>query len=61
MYRCNLLLDQFQLLRFQELLWDSLRVALGTEAQRPQLLAELCSILIEEASKLNLQDFDLWL
>lgn len=50
-----LLLNQLELLGLQKLLWDALGVLLPAQAQRPQLLAELGCIFVQEASELDLE------
>ena len=54
-----LLLNQLQLLCFEQLLRDTLWACLCAEAEIPELLAELRSILIKKAGKLDLKDFDI--
>lgn len=53
------LLYQFQFLRLQQLFRYSLRIALGAQTQEPELFAKLRGVLVEEAGKLNLQQFDI--
>jgi hypothetical protein len=54
-----LLLNQLQLLCFEQLLGYALWACLCAEAEIPELLAELRSILVKKAGKLDLKDFDI--
>ena len=53
-----LLLHQFELLCFQQLLWYTLWASLRAKTEVPEFLAELWCVFIEEAGKLDLKDFD---
>lgn len=57
----DLFLYELELLGFEQLFWHPLGIALSTQTQRPQLFAELRGILVQEACKLYLQHFDVWL
>jgi hypothetical protein len=56
-----LFLDELQLLCLEQLLWNTLRIALCAQAELPQLLTETSCIFVEETRELNLQAFDVWL
>jgi hypothetical protein len=52
-------LHKLQLLGLEDLLRNTLRVFLTTEAEGPQLLAKLGGVLVEESRKLDLKGFDI--
>lgn len=54
-----LLLDKLKLFGFQQLFGDTLWVLLAAEAQGPELLTELSSILVKESGELDLERFDI--
>lgn len=56
-----LLLDQLKLLGLQKLLRHALWVLLPAETQRPELLAELGRVFVQEARELDLEGLDIWL
>lgn len=60
-YEPHLLLYQFQLLGFQQLLWDTLWACLCAKTEVPELLAKFRCILVKEAGELDLEDFDIGL
>ena len=60
---CSLLcldffLYELKLFGFEQLLRYSLWVGLSAQAKSPQVLAECCRVLVEEAGELNLENFD---
>lgn len=57
----DLFLYELELFGLEQLLRYSLWIRLSAQAESPQLLAEGCRILVEEAGKLNLENFDAWL
>lgn len=57
----NLFLDQFLLFGLKKLLGHTLRAVLGTQKKLPKLRAEWRRLLVQEASELNLQGFDVGL